>query len=330
MPDGLEVRDVLDATAQWVVVYDQDLRILHANTAALEALQRPLEQLVGRTWQEIGLPAQVMGELMSLAAKTLEDGARRSCELQLGTGDGRRWFACHLARLVDASGAKTIVSSKIEVTDLRRVTEELERYASVIAHDFRSPLAGIAMQSELLLERHDDDALKMIHDVATHLLGLAETLLGKARAGSLQPAMQDTPVEQTIQPALTALAAQLEQAGAHVDVDAAHVAHVDGELMGQVWQNLMENTLRYTPQPRITIRSHAHDGGVRVVYSDNGPGIPEDKIPDVFQPYARLGRTDGSGVGLGLSLCRRIVEACGGRIRCVPSNGARFELDLPA
>lgn len=219
---------------------------------------------------------------------------------------------------------------------------------SSISHDLRTPLTAIKGAASTLLA--DDVAW----DAATQR-GLAQTIDGEAdrlnrivgnlldmsriEAGALQPGRDWQDLAELIGPVLRRMAHQLE--GRPVTVELAPdlpLVAINATLIDQVFTNLIENAVKYTPPGTpIVIAAHQRDGVGRpdlvVSVRDRGPGIPPDQLARVFDKFYR-GQTPGGapgGAGLGLAICKGIVEAHGGRIwaeNC-PDGGAAFVFTLP-
>ncbi len=226
--------------------------------------------------------------------------------------------------------------------ELLDVNHRLDDFAAVAAHDLRGPLTTIVGYVELLedraLEQGDEAALSIIHRItqATERGGqLIDDLLDYSRAGrgAFEPHRVD----------LSALArAAAEDVRARVDrpcdLDVADLAPVIGEEgpLRQVFSNLLYNAVRYCPPervPHVVVAAQISDGTHAVVtVSDNGAGIPEAERERIFEMFQRgsTGKAK-SGSGVGLALCRRVVERHGGRIwvESAPGGGSMFCLTLP-
>ena len=142
------------------------------------------------------------------------------------------------------------------------------------------------------------------------------------------------PVEEVLGAALAATAAVLAQHRVVVELPAdLPWLRLDAVLMERVLVNLLENASKYTPAgTRVAVRGTATDDAVLLEVADQGPGLPAGREDEVFKKFER-GQREGptAGVGLGLALCRSIVEAHGGRIHAepAPAGGTRFVMRLP-
>ena len=215
---------------------------------------------------------------------------------------------------------------------------------SMISHDFRSPLAAIKASAGSLLapgEPVDADThrelLSGIISAVDRLNRMVENVLALSRleAGAWRPMVEPTPVEEVVASALEALDAE---ANARIEVNmeaGLGEVEVDPVQMAQVLYNLVENALKYSP-PRSPVELRAWRGYGRLVLevADRGPGLPPHSEEFLFQPFWRgpgQGESARAGVGLGLALCRGLVEAHGGVItaRRRQGGGAVFRVELP-
>lgn len=217
---------------------------------------------------------------------------------------------------------------------------------SSVSHDLRTPLAVIAGAASSLLDGQNvSDAatrrelIETIVEEAHHLSRLVDNLLDMTRLESgvapIQP--QWHVLEELIGSALNRVKRQL--AGHRVVVripENLPMVSVDGVLFEQVFVNLLENAARYTPRgSRVLIEAWAEPADVMVKVQDDGPGFPAGAETKIFEKFFRAGNksADGErGVGLGLAICKSIVEAHGGAIlaRHRPEGGAEFLIRIPA
>lgn len=228
-----------------------------------------------------------------------------------------------------------------------RIHAETERLRNAlltsVSHDLRTPLASITGAATTMLEggsRLDEairrDLLESIRDEAERLNRLVQNLLEMTRleSGTLQLRREWHPLEELVGAALGRLAKRIggRRIAVTIPVDLPLVP-IDDVLIEQVFLNLLENSLKYTPEGRpIRILATATEAQVTVEIADAGPGLPNGHEDLVFEKFQRAA-TDGQqpGTGLGLAICRGIVEAHGGRIRAqnLPEGGVAFLFTLP-
>jgi two-component system sensor histidine kinase KdpD len=214
---------------------------------------------------------------------------------------------------------------------------------SSVSHDLRTPLSVITGAASALLQSEPEiaaearrDLAETIHEEALRLNRLVRNLLEMTRlaSGAVKIAKEWQPIEGVIGASLGRLEEQLR--GRKVDVrvpsDLTPVP-IDDLLIEQVFINLLENAAKYTPNGTpIDISAHRDRDTVVVEIADRGPGIPGDLVDRIFEKFYRLPRESaGGGAGLGLAICRAIVEAHGGRIWAEnrDGGGAIFRFTLP-
>lgn len=128
----------------------------------------------------------------------------------------------------------------------------------------------------------------------------------------------------------------MQQRGAQLHIGPLPAVRGQRELLEQLFEQLLDNALKFMPQgraPRVEVAAHADNGRVVVTVADNGIGIAADELGSLFRPFHRLHpRSRYAGSGLGLALARQIVDLHGGRIgvASTPGEGSRFEVELPA
>jgi two-component system sensor histidine kinase KdpD len=212
---------------------------------------------------------------------------------------------------------------------------------SSVSHDLRTPIAVLKGAATALLESHDQlssvrrrEYLVNLSDEASRLNLLVENLLSvtSLEAGALRVRKQWQPLEETVGVALSRLEGELRDRAVEIAIaDDASLVAFDPVLVEQVFVNLVENAIKYTPDGTpIEIRAQSVEGGVEVEIADEGPGVPEGQEERIFGKFQRAVQTP-SGMGLGLAICRGILTVHGGRIWCRnrPSGGSAFHFVLP-
>ncbi|WP_322043005.1 sensor histidine kinase KdpD [Paraburkholderia sp. J67] len=286
--------------------------------------------------------------------------------LAVVTRDARELQVPEQQRMLDAFAAQIALAlERVHYVEIARdalVNMESERLRnsllSAISHDLRTPLTAIVGFSSMLAQTHEPstsahdpqnersgELIEAIHDEALRMTGIVTNLLDMARlqAGSLKLNRQWTLLEETVGAALAACRRVLARHPVQVKLeDGLPLLQLDAVLMERLFSNLLENAAKYTPldTPLTIAARRVVEGGqpfVRVSIDDRGPGLPPGMGERVFEKFTRGEKESAKpGIGLGLAICRAIVEAHGGTIGasnrlsadgCV--EGASFWFALP-
>ena len=232
----------------------------------------------------------------------------------------------------------------VEVAQGALVQIESERLRnsllSALSHDLRTPLAVVYGLAQTLSAQHDlpEQARELSQSLLTQsqrVSAMVNNLLDMARlqSGAVRLNLQWQPLDEVIGVVMNAMQPVL--AGHCVKIDLASdlpLLNVDAALLERVFANLLENASKYASAGgEIVIAAEARESDVIVSVADQGPGLPSGKEELIFEKFTRGERESSTpGVGLGLTICRAIIEAHGGRIWAVPmKSGAKFEFSLP-
>lgn len=235
-----------------------------------------------------------------------------------------------------------------QADELRRSNAELEQFAYVASHDLQEPLRKVASFCQLLEKRFGDkldergvEYIGYAVDGAKRMQVLINDLLTFSRVGRLNATNTEVDLNAVVDAALSNLTTAVEEIGAEIVLPAAPLPHVDGDptLLIMVWQNLIGNAVKFRREgviPRIVIECAEGTGEHAEKYlftvTDNGIGIADEFVDKVFVIFQRLhGRDAYTGTGIGLALCKKIVEHHGGTIwiDTAYTDGTRFRFTLP-
>jgi signal transduction histidine kinase len=238
-------------------------------------------------------------------------------------------FIQRTARLGDG-----LVVFLTDVTKQRRMEAELRSYADVVAHDLREPITGLAHLVTLLERRADVPPERAVLDLLRASIGRAQELidgvLAYARAGELRS--ERVALRRVMAEVAEDLRPGLDAAGVTLEVGALPEVDGDAHQLRRLLQNLVGNAVKFRGEatPRVEVFADAGSEEWVVTVRDNGVGVDPDHASRIFGMFARLnGETDGTGIGL--AVCRRVVEAHGGRIWVEPAQGggSAFRFTLP-
>ncbi len=230
-----------------------------------------------------------------------------------------------------------------QASELARSNEELEAFAYAASHDLRQPLRSIISYLTLLegelkgkLDEDGREFLGFARDGAKRMDRLIVDLLEYSRVGRRTTALKECPLAEVVDIALQNLRAAIAEAGATVTVDCGlPVVAGDFNELVRLFQNLLGNAVKYRAADRapvVRLSCRGEDGAWRVAVADNGIGIPEEHRDRVFGIFQRLHSRDRyEGTGIGLAVCKKIVEHHQGRIwvESTPGRGSVFHVSLP-
>ncbi|REJ76677.1 MAG: hybrid sensor histidine kinase/response regulator [Acidobacteria bacterium] len=228
------------------------------------------------------------------------------------------------------------------VRRLERSNSRLEQFASTLSHDLREPLRAINSFSRILAQRYlteeDHEGREMfgfVLDGGERMASLIAAVLEFARSGAEQLQLTEVDAGAVVEDVLLELDALIEDRGAVVEVGELPTVVADRSALARIFQNLIGNALKYadagTPRVRID-GGRGGDGTATFTVADRGIGIASEQHERIFDPFVRLHRGDEiAGTGLGLEICRSLVEQMGGTIgvESRPGEGSTFSFTLP-
>lgn len=264
--------------------------------------------------------------------------------------DGRRvWMAWTNKPVYDEHGQVSeilavggdITSRKRIEDELRRSNAELEQFAYIASHDLQEPLRTVAGMVQLLQQRYqsqlDERADEYIHfavDASKRMQQLINDLLDFSRVDRKERSFAATDVEQTLQRVLANLQSTITESGAQITHDPLPTVQADAEQLTQVLQNLVGNAIKFRGDqpPEIHIGAERSENCWQFAVRDNGIGIDPKYFERIFLIFQRLHtRRKYPGTGIGLAICKKIIERHGGKIwvESEPNHGAIFFFTLP-
>jgi PAS domain S-box-containing protein len=351
-------RGLLEAAPDAMVVVNRRGEIVLLNVQAEKQFGYHRDELVGQKMKNI-IPEGFAERLISDGLRSPEDALAQ----EIGTGielTGRRKDGSEfpielmLSPLESAEGilvtaairdisvrktAETHLLNKVE--ELKRSNEELGQFAYIASHDLQEPLRMVASYTQLLSRRYkgklDSDADEFIAfavDGAARMQRLIQDLLAYSRVGTKGNDMLDTPSEDALQQALINLRETIRESGAMVTHDPLPAVLADDMQLIQLFQNLVGNAIKYQGPgvPHIHV-SAARNVERKWIFSvkDSGLGIDSQYFEKIFGMFQRLHkREEFAGTGIGLAICKKIVERHGGSIsvESQPGQGSTFRFTL--
>ena len=352
-------RGLLEAAPDAMVVVNQGGEIVLLNVQAEKQFGYRRDELIGQKVKNI-IPEGFAERLVADDLRSAEDALAQ----QIGTGieliarrkDGTEFpIEIMLSPLESAEGilvtaAIRDISVRKEsdehlvktMGELKRSNDELQQFAYVASHDLQEPLRMVASYTQLLAQRYkgrlDSDADEFIAfavDGSNRMQRLIQDLLAYSRAGTNGKVLREISSEKALTEALENLRATIEESGAVVTHDQLPAITTDGTQLAQVFQNLIGNAIKYhgaeLPHVHVSAMKKSADEWTFSV-RDNGLGIDPRYFERIFIIFQRLhGPTDFKGTGIGLAICKKMVEGLGGRIwvESQPKNGSTFYFTLP-
>lgn len=229
------------------------------------------------------------------------------------------------------------------IDELTRINGELAQFAYVAAHDLREPVRQIVSYTQLLERDLDgglsDDQRQSMHYItsgARHMYDLIGALLDYAGAAQGAGRLREIDVTRVLSMVMETLRLSIRSAGAKVEIGPMPVVLADDVQLIQVFQNLMSNALKFQPAgraPHVTVTAEARGADWVFHVTDNGIGFEPEFASRVFEMFERLHPQENFlGTGIGLPICRKIIEANGGRIWATsrPGEGSTFSFLWPA
>ena len=330
-----------------------DGRVLDANRAWCRLTGRTAEQSAGLTLDDLTVAEDQATD--GVGRRTLVPArSGKAREARVARPDGRTvWASISSAPAGDgdgdADGTAPAVVTMVDVTEHRRVEREMARsnaelssFAYLAAHELKSPLQALSGFAALLdrVSRNQLDAqgrefISWILDGAGRMNGLIEDLLAYCSVDRAEAVMGPVSLEQVLGDALNQLKTDVVGRGAVIDAGPLPVVTGDPVQLGQLLQNLVANALKFVPEgrpPRIVVSAERAGESWIVTVADNGIGVEDGARERIFGMFERLHpRERYKGTGIGLSMCKRIIERRGGTIWVEPNapGGSRFCFSLP-
>ncbi|HMI52214.1 MAG TPA: PAS domain S-box protein [Candidatus Saccharimonadales bacterium] len=335
-------RGLLEAAPDAMVVVNQDGEIVLLNLQAEKRFGYHRDELVGQKVKNIipeGFAERLIADGIRTAAEALaqqigtgielygrrKDGSEFPIEIMLSPLESAEGILV-TAAIRDISVRKVAEKHLAEIVgELKRSNDELGQFAYVASHDLQEPLRMVASYTQLLAKRYkgrlDSDADEFIEyavDGSNRMQKLILDLLTYSRAGAVGKVFREISSESALEEALTNLRATIRESGAVVTHDALPAVTTDDTQLMQLFQNLVGNAIKYRSAdvPRVHI-SAAKNGCREWVFSvrDNGQGIDPQYFERIFILFQRLhGQKNFKGTGIGLAICKKILDRLGGRI----------------
>lgn len=233
--------------------------------------------------------------------------------------------------------------------NLQQSNQELEQFAFIASHDLREPLRTIHSFCSLLQSRHQaslnetgQDYLNRIQNATQRMQALVDDLLSLSQVSTQAKPFLPVDLAKVVQEVISGLQKQFQQTGGRVEVENLPTVLADSTQLSQLFQNLISNALKFhrdvapvvkiSSQLQPTTENANNSGFQQILVEDNSIGFDEKHVERIFEPFERLhGRGQYEGTGIGLAICKKIVERHGGSItvRSLLGHGSTFIITLP-
>ena len=342
-------RDLYDNAPLGYHEYDYEGRITNVNLTDLKMMGYTAEEMIGQFMWNFNIEGEMARkQILAKLAGTLPPG--RNLERTYRRKDGTTFPVLIEDRLIlDEQGEiKGIRCTIQDITDRKRAEEELarsnkelEQMAYVASHDLQEPLRMVTSYVQLLARRYKgkldgeaDEFIGFAVDGAARMQQLINDLLTYSRVGTKGREFEPTDCEIILEQALENLQIAIEEKNATVTHDPLPTVLADSVQLGQLFQNLIGNAIKFQgpESPHVHVSASRNENGWVLSVRDNGIGIAPEYAERIFVIFQRLHtREKYPGTGIGLAVCKKIVERHGGRIwvESKPGKGAAFYFTLP-
>lgn len=338
---------LVENSSDAISLVDADGQVLYANTSTADVLGYEPAELVGRNGLDLVHPQDRDDSVRTLKQLGTEPRGPYRIQTRVRQKDGQwRWVESTASNLLNQPQVGAIVMNHRSidqrqaadeqrqrvVDELTRSNAELQVFAYAVAHDLKEPLRTISTFTELLLRRSqaaaaDPELAQIIVDGVRRMSTMLEGLLASATSKVNDPP-PTVALEHAGAQAMLNLRAALDTTGATVAITSLPMVRANECDLVRLFQNLIGNALKYRSAAPVQVHITAEPFGAHALIRvrDNGIGIAKEHHLRVFDLFARLPSDDIPGTGIGLSVCKKIVEGLGGAIwvESEPGAGATF------
>lgn len=341
-----ELKNLLERIGDAYIAFDPEWRYAYVNRKAAELARKPASELIGRSvWDEF--PEAVHTRFFSELQRSMRE--QIPVDFINHFPPLGKWFENSV--YPSPSGVSVFYRDITErvrtqralerrTAELARKNAELETFASVASHDLQEPLRMIGGYVKLLGRNYstlfDEDAREFfgyITQGVDRMQRLIRDLLALSKLGAAAEQLHDVSIPDVIDRVCANLDMAINETGAVIHHDELPVVRFNETRMMQLMQNLIGNAIRYRNDatPRIVITAERQPAAWQIAVKDNGRGFESRHAEQIFEPFKRLHRREDGGTGIGLAICKRIVENRGGRIwaESLPRYGSTFYFIIP-
>lgn len=346
-------RVLVESINEGALILSPDNSIYYCNHRFAEMLDLPTQQIIGATIRSFVIP-ELQLEVAGLILES-RNCAKAEGQITINRSDGTLLpiklslncvsledFHGICAVLTDLSLQKrTELELRTGAEKLKRSNEELKEFVFIASHDLQEPLRKIQAFGNRLertckckLNDSEADCLTRMQNSAKWMQQLINDLLNYSRLLAREEPQAAVDLLEVAEQATLNLKERIKRTGAIIDISDLPSIKAERSQMEQLFQNLIANSLKFRREENPSIKVYSHQVGeeCRIFIEDNGIGFNETYLERIFMPFQRLhGRDKYEGAGMGLTICRKIVERHGGSItaKSTPGVGSTFIVTLP-
>ncbi|OGN94377.1 MAG: hypothetical protein A2Z71_09420 [Chloroflexi bacterium RBG_13_50_21] len=353
--DALEYnKTLINSSSLGIGTYDTSGECILANESFLKILGTTRDQVLGENYNQSKIWKK--SGMLDAAREALASGNETRKEIHTKSAGGKEiWLDCrftpftshsepHLLLSVDdiTISKRAEVDLKIYAARLEQSNRDLQEFAYIASHDLQEPLRKVLAFGDRLASKYGDlldetgrDYLKRMRDASQRMQTLINDLLSFSRVTTRAQPFDVVDLNSLAQEVVSDLEYQIDRTHGYVVIENLPVIEADPTQMHQLLQNLITNGLKFhqedTP-PTVLVTAQILDSKCQIQVKDNGIGFEEQYLDRIFKPFQRLhSRQEYEGSGMGLAICRRIVERHSGEITASskPGVGSTFTVTLP-
>ncbi len=353
--DALEYnKTLINSSSQGITTYDASGKCILANGSITKILGTTRDQLLGENYNEI--EAWKTSGLFGSACEAVASGNETRREIHTRNTDGEEiWLNCRFTPFYSNGEPQLIlsvdditISKQAEVNlqvyaaKLEQSNRDLQEFAYIASHDLQEPLRKVLAFGDRLANKYGEvldetgrDYLKRMRDASKRMQTLINDLLTFSRVSTRAQPFTEVDMNSLIQDVVSDLENQIDRTGGKVETSDLPIIEADPTQMHQLLQNLINNGLKFHQEdipPLVQVSANITGNECLIFVKDNGIGFESQYLDRIFKPFQRLhSRQEYEGSGMGLAICRRIVERHRGEITATSAleEGSTFIVTLP-
>jgi PAS domain S-box-containing protein len=353
--DALEYnRTLINSSSLGIITYNASGKCISANESISRIIGASIEQLLKQNYNQI--ESWKKTGLIESARQAVASGNETRCEIHTMSTFGKEiWLDCRLTPFNSNEEPYLLVSvddisipkqaelnMQVYAARLEQSNRDLQEFAYIASHDLQEPLRKVLAFGDRLdrkykevLDETGQDYLKRMRDASQRMQTLINDLLSFSRVSTRAQPFTDVDLNLLVQDVISDLENQIDRTQGKVEFNSMPTIDADPTQMHQLLQNLITNALKFHQDdvsPLIQVSAQILGSKCQICVKDNGIGFEMQYLDRIFKPFQRLhGRQEYEGSGMGLAICRRIVERHAGEITAVstPGEGSTFIVSLP-